>query len=416
MENTPRRSRARMLYLPVLAVAVALVAAVSSWATNPIGSAAPAQQGAAPATQQIQDTETTTPRHRAIRPSEQPPQAHCAPMARPRRRRTRRRRRGRGPVRRTGHRDRRRAPVLPAGEPHPAGGPDAARAADARAGRPDRRARGRARRRGPGAAARRAARLAARFAAFDAFLLRRLLDAVAPRPDVARLGAARAPARRRRDRGAVPRARLQRTASVGPLRRGGGDGAQGVLARAALRARGGAADRGRRSGAGQRTCGSPTSRCSTASSVRSPVGHRWRWPRRSQTSKTGWASPRSVRGMSTISPIIPYRDVRAAVDFLCEAFGFERHELHEGRRRRARPRRAALRRRRDHADLRALGAAGHAHTYVVVADADAHHDHAKASGAKITSELKDTDYGSRDYSAEDLDANAWHFGTYRPLA
>ena len=111
--------------------------------------------------------------------------------------------------------------------------------------------------------------------------------------------------------------------------------------------------------------------------------------------------------MSTISPIIPYRDVRAAVDFLCEAFGFERHELHEG------PDGELA-----HVELRygdavimptsvSFGAAGHAHTYVVVADADAHHDHAKASGAKITSELKDTDYGSRDYSAEDLDANAW---------
>lgn len=62
------------------------------------------------------------------------------------------------------------------------------------------------------------------------------------------------------------------------------------------------------------------------------------------------------------------------------------------------------------------GEPGDACTYVVVADADAHHDHALASGAKITSDLKDTDYGSRDYSAEDLDANAWYFGTYRPLA
>ena len=58
MENTPRRSRARMLYLPVLAVAVALVAAVSSWAANPVGSASPSQS-AAPSTQQIQDTQTT---------------------------------------------------------------------------------------------------------------------------------------------------------------------------------------------------------------------------------------------------------------------------------------------------------------------------------------------------------------------
>jgi uncharacterized glyoxalase superfamily protein PhnB len=26
----------------------------------------------------------------------------------------------------------------------------------------------------------------------------------------------------------------------------------------------------------------------------------------------------------------------------------------------------------------------------------------------------DTDYGSRDYSARDLEGNQWHFGTYRP--
>ena len=120
--------------------------------------------------------------------------------------------------------------------------------------------------------------------------------------------------------------------------------------------------------------------------------------------------------MSTISPSIPYRDVRAAVDFLCEAFGFERHALHES------PDGELA-----HVELRygdavimptsaRRGEPGHAYTYVVVADADAHHDHAKASGAKITSELQDTDYDSRDYSASDLDGNAWSFGTYRPLA
>ncbi|MDP2711191.1 MAG: VOC family protein [Solirubrobacteraceae bacterium] len=119
--------------------------------------------------------------------------------------------------------------------------------------------------------------------------------------------------------------------------------------------------------------------------------------------------------MSTISPIIPYRDLRAAVDFLCEAFGFERHELHEN----------------DdgelaHVELRygdavvmpaptRFGAPGGAHTYVVVADADAHHDHAKRAGAQITTELLDTDYGSRDYGATDPEGNSWYFGTYRPL-
>jgi uncharacterized glyoxalase superfamily protein PhnB len=28
--------------------------------------------------------------------------------------------------------------------------------------------------------------------------------------------------------------------------------------------------------------------------------------------------------------------------------------------------------------------------------------------------MSETDYGSRDYSAEDLEGNQWHFGTYRP--
>ena len=119
--------------------------------------------------------------------------------------------------------------------------------------------------------------------------------------------------------------------------------------------------------------------------------------------------------MSTISPIIPYRDVRAAIDFLCEAFAFERHAIHEGEDGQI-----------QHVELRLGddvimpaptrgGEPGHAQTYVVVADADAHHDHAKAAGALITMELRDTDYGSRDYAAKDLEGNSWYFGTYRPL-
>jgi uncharacterized glyoxalase superfamily protein PhnB len=31
-------------------------------------------------------------------------------------------------------------------------------------------------------------------------------------------------------------------------------------------------------------------------------------------------------------------------------------------------------------------------------------------------ELRDTDYGSRDYAANDGEGNRWFFGTYRPLA
>ena len=120
--------------------------------------------------------------------------------------------------------------------------------------------------------------------------------------------------------------------------------------------------------------------------------------------------------MSTISPIIPYRDLRAAIDFLCDAFGFERAAVHEG----------------DDGELQHVelsmgddvimptgtrtGEPGHAQTYVVVGDADAHHERAQAAGAQITMQLRDTDYGSRDYAAKDPEGNTWYFGTYRPLA
>jgi len=120
--------------------------------------------------------------------------------------------------------------------------------------------------------------------------------------------------------------------------------------------------------------------------------------------------------MSTISPVIPYRDLRAAIDFLCDAFGFERHELHEGED-------GEL----QHVELSLgddvimptdtqRGEPGNAQTYVVVTDPEAHHDHAKSAGAQITMALRDTDYGSRDYAATDPEGNAWYFGTYRPLA
>jgi uncharacterized glyoxalase superfamily protein PhnB len=120
--------------------------------------------------------------------------------------------------------------------------------------------------------------------------------------------------------------------------------------------------------------------------------------------------------MSTISPIIPYRDPRAAIDFLCDAFGFERHAVHESED-------GEL----QHVELRLgddvimpaplrLGEPGHTSIYAVVEDADAHHARAAAAGAEITTELRDTDYGSRDYAAKDLEGNMWYFGTYRPLS
>ncbi|MGH7570299.1 MAG: VOC family protein [Gemmatimonadota bacterium] len=122
----------------------------------------------------------------------------------------------------------------------------------------------------------------------------------------------------------------------------------------------------------------------------------------------------------TLYPLLPYRDARAAIDWLERAFGFERMAVYP----------------EDggpvaHAEL-AFGTgvlmlatlddidAEHGKPrynapYVYVADPDAHYERAVAAGAQITRELEDTDYGSRQYCARDLEDNEWSFGTYRPL-
>jgi uncharacterized glyoxalase superfamily protein PhnB len=51
--------------------------------------------------------------------------------------------------------------------------------------------------------------------------------------------------------------------------------------------------------------------------------------------------------------------------------------------------------------------------YVVTAHPDELCARAKAAGAKVVTELYDTDYGSRDFAALDPEGNRWYFGTYR---
>jgi uncharacterized glyoxalase superfamily protein PhnB len=54
--------------------------------------------------------------------------------------------------------------------------------------------------------------------------------------------------------------------------------------------------------------------------------------------------------------------------------------------------------------------------YVVVSDIDALYERAKAAGAEIVIEIKDQDYGSRDFSCRDPEGHLWNFGTYDPWA
>ena len=129
---------------------------------------------------------------------------------------------------------------------------------------------------------------------------------------------------------------------------------------------------------------------------------------------------------SSVIPTMRYRDAPRMLDWLCNAFGFERHFVVPGEGGRI-----------DHAQLVhgngmiMLGSArdddwgklvqpvADAGTttgaaYVVVSDVDGHYARARAAGAEIVRELENTPYGSREYAARDPEGQVWDFGTYDP--
>jgi uncharacterized glyoxalase superfamily protein PhnB len=129
----------------------------------------------------------------------------------------------------------------------------------------------------------------------------------------------------------------------------------------------------------------------------------------------------------SIIPALRYKDAKAAMEFLCTAFGFIQNAVQEDR---------------DgsiaHAQLThgngmiMLGSAKDSEygglvrrpsevgsvtmsVYVVVDDADAHFARAKAAGAQIIRAPETEDYGGRDYTCKDPEGNVWTFGTYDPM-
>jgi uncharacterized glyoxalase superfamily protein PhnB len=133
---------------------------------------------------------------------------------------------------------------------------------------------------------------------------------------------------------------------------------------------------------------------------------------------------KTVASTQTVFPGMRYENASAAIDWLEKAFGFQRQMVVPG------PEGTVA-----HAQLvfnggmimlgsyredvfryktpRQAGGVTQA-IYLYVADIDAHFEKAKGAGAEIVFALKDTDYGSREYSARDPEGHLWHFGTYLP--
>lgn len=132
---------------------------------------------------------------------------------------------------------------------------------------------------------------------------------------------------------------------------------------------------------------------------------------------------------STIIPCLTYRDAPRMVAWLCEAFGFHRHAVHEDGA-------GGI----SHAELTLgkgmvmLGSeqqdgafAGLQSTpaklkgttqspYLVVADADPVHRRVVAMGGEIVMPIEDKPYGGRAFSCRDPEGHLWNIGSYDPWA
>lgn len=119
---------------------------------------------------------------------------------------------------------------------------------------------------------------------------------------------------------------------------------------------------------------------------------------------------------SMIIPVLAYRDVREAVDWLCRSFGFvERLRIgnHRAQLNFGEGSVVVSGLRVDPSETtgsRPLPADGSSHSVMVrVADVDSHYEHARQSGARIVGPPADYPYGERQYTAVDPGGHAWTF-------
>lgn len=130
---------------------------------------------------------------------------------------------------------------------------------------------------------------------------------------------------------------------------------------------------------------------------------------------------------SIIIPTIRYKDAPAAIEWLCNAFGFKKHLIVPGEDETI-----------AHAQLnfgnamimlgsendngygkfvktpKDLNGINTQAPYIIVEEIDKHYQRAISAGAKILLDIKDEDYGGRGYSCQDPEGHIWNFGSYNP--
>jgi uncharacterized glyoxalase superfamily protein PhnB len=133
---------------------------------------------------------------------------------------------------------------------------------------------------------------------------------------------------------------------------------------------------------------------------------------------------------STVIPAMRYKDAPAAIEWLCRAFGFEKHAVYPNA---------------DgsiaHAQLTfgngmvMLGSVSNGTPYselirqpadignvetqspcLIVSDCDAIYATAKAAGAEMVFDIADQGYGGRSFTCRDPEGHLWSVGSYDPWA
>ncbi len=114
---------------------------------------------------------------------------------------------------------------------------------------------------------------------------------------------------------------------------------------------------------------------------------------------------------ATVVPVLIYPDVRKAVDWLCEAFGFvERLRIGENHRSQLTIGDGAVIIADVRHDQRPPRPGEVTHQVMVrVENVKAHCQRAREHGARILMEPTDYEYGERQYTAEDVAGHQWKF-------
>jgi uncharacterized glyoxalase superfamily protein PhnB len=137
----------------------------------------------------------------------------------------------------------------------------------------------------------------------------------------------------------------------------------------------------------------------------------------------------TTHARSTVIPGLRYRNALSLIDWLCDAFGFDKQAVF------ARSDGTVM-----HSQLTLggggmimvgsvdngtaasklskqpdeIGGAETQSPYLVVSDVDAIYARAKGAGAVILSELEEKSHGGKGFSCRDPEGHVWHIGSYDP--